>query len=139
MSLIYLKLIRAELQRQNQRRFANAQLADIEEEELEVDTLNVDVKPATSKNVMKALGTYLYPLATNHSRKTPPRPCQNCGSLYHYNRDCVLPVPDSLGVTSSQISSFLFFRLTATHVLSCFFSLSQGEVFYRRIACSILF
>jgi hypothetical protein len=55
------------LQRQNQRQFANAQLADIKEEELEVDTLNVDVKPATSKNITKAPGTYPYLLATNRS------------------------------------------------------------------------
>jgi hypothetical protein len=69
------KLVRAELQQQNQRQFAKAQLADIEEEELEVDTLNVDVKPTTSKNVTRAPGTYLYPLATNRSRKTLPHPC----------------------------------------------------------------
>ena len=51
---------------QSQQRFANAQLADIEEEELEVDSLTADAKP------VKALGTYPYPLANNHLRKTPP-------------------------------------------------------------------
>jgi hypothetical protein len=76
------------LQQHNQRRFTNAQLVDIEEEELEVDTLSVDTKPTPSKNVTKAPGTYLYPLATNRSRKTPLCPRRNCGSLYHYDQDC---------------------------------------------------
>jgi hypothetical protein len=66
----------------------NAQLADIDEEELEVDTLNVNSQPSNSKGNAKAPGTYPYPLATNRSKKTPPRPCRNCGSLYHYDRDC---------------------------------------------------
>ena len=79
------KLVRVELQRQTQRRFAHAQLADIDEE-LEVETLNVDAQ--SPKNNSKAPGTYPYPLATNRSKKTPPRPCRNCGSLYHYDRDC---------------------------------------------------
>ena len=60
------KLVRAELHKQSQRRFANAQLADIEEEELEVDSLTADTKP------IKAPGSYPYPLANNRSRKTPP-------------------------------------------------------------------
>ena len=76
------KLVRAELHKQSQRRFANVQLANIEEEELELDSLTADTKP------VKAPGTYPYPLATNCSRKTPPRPCHNCRSLYHYDRDC---------------------------------------------------
>ena len=80
------KLVRVELQGQTQCRFAHVQLADIDEE-LKVETLNVDAQ--YSKNNSKALGTYLYPLATNQLKKTPPRPCQNCGSLYHYNRDCM--------------------------------------------------
>ena len=60
------KLVRAELHKQSQQRFANAQLADIEEEELEVDSLTTDTKP------VKASGSYPYPLVNNHSRKTPP-------------------------------------------------------------------
>ena len=59
------KLVRAELQRQNQRQFANVQLADIEEEELEVDTFNVDTKPSSPRSTAKAPGTYPYPLVTN--------------------------------------------------------------------------
>jgi hypothetical protein len=43
------KLVRAELQRQSQRRFANAQLADIEEEELELDTFNIDANLLTQE------------------------------------------------------------------------------------------
>ena len=64
------------------------QLADIKEEELEVDTFNIDTKPSNPRGTAKAPGTYPYPLAINRSRKTPPRPCCNCGSLYHYDRDC---------------------------------------------------
>ena len=60
------KLVQAELHRQSQRRFANAQLADIEEEELEVDSLTANAKP------VKAPGTYPYLLVNNRSRKTPP-------------------------------------------------------------------
>ena len=79
------KLVRAELHKQSQRRFANAQLADIadiEEEELEVDSLTADTKP------VKAPGMYPYPLVNNRLRKTLLQPCRNCGSVYHYDRNC---------------------------------------------------
>ena len=61
------KLVRAEMQWQQQQRFANAQLADIEEENegIELEGLVADTKPVTSKNPIKAPGTYPYPPASN--------------------------------------------------------------------------
>ena len=83
------RLVRAEMQRQQHRRFANAQLADIEEEEdFATESFVADAKPAASPAPAKAPGTYPYPTANNQSRKTPPRPCHNCGSPLHYDRDC---------------------------------------------------
>ena len=83
------KLVWVELHWHNQQRFANMQLVDIEEyDELELDSLVTEAKPASSKNLVKAPRTFPYPLATNQSRKMPPRPCQNCGSIYHYDWDC---------------------------------------------------
>lgn len=81
------RLVRAELNKQTQRRFANAQLADIEEanKELEYDSLTAEAKPLASKNAPKAPGAYPYPPANNRSRKIPPRPCCNCGSPLHYD------------------------------------------------------
>jgi hypothetical protein len=84
------RLVRAEMNKQNQRRFANAQLADIEEavEELEFDSLTAETKPSQIKASPRAPGTYPYPPANNRSCKTPLRPCRNCGSPLHYDRDC---------------------------------------------------
>jgi hypothetical protein len=84
------RLVRNELQRQNQRRFANAQLADIEEEgeETAFDSMIADAKASANKGPARAPGTYPYPQAHNRSRKTPPRPCRNCGSPLHYDQDC---------------------------------------------------
>ena len=84
------RLVRAEMHRHNQWRFANAQLADIEEaiEEPEFDSLTVETKSPSSNGAPKAPGAYPYPQANNRSHKTPPRPCRNCGSPLHYDRDC---------------------------------------------------
>ena len=78
------KLVQAELQWQQQQRFANAQLANIEEEneEFELEGLIADAKPSANKNPIKAPGTFPYPPVNNRSRKTLPRPCCNCGSPY---------------------------------------------------------
>lgn len=86
------QLVQAELQRQNQQRFANAQLVDIEEdnEEATLDSMVMDAKPFTNKGPARAPGTYMYSQVNNRSRKTPPRPCCNCGSPLHYDRDCAL-------------------------------------------------
>src|SRR6266852_4603042 len=84
------RLVRAEMQRQQQRRFANAQLANImeENEDFALEGLVADAKPTSSKNPTRAPGSYPYLLSNNRSRKTPPRPCRNCGSPLHYDRDC---------------------------------------------------
>ena len=84
------RLVRAEMQRQQQRRFANAHLADIEEEDEDftLEGLVADAKAVANKSPAKAPGSYPYPTANNQSRKTPPRPCRNCGSPLHYDRDC---------------------------------------------------
>ena len=89
------KLVKQEVQRlatQNQgaRRQFSSHLAEVEEEEtpLEMPSLTVDSKGHSDKNLHKAPGKYPYPFASNQSRNTPPRPCQNCGSNLHYNRDC---------------------------------------------------
>ncbi len=93
------KLVRAELQRQGAqatgiRRPYAAHLADIGEEEEELEefsetpALAVEPKVKSVKDGIKSPGNYPYPLATNQSKKVPPRPCRNCGSPLHYDRDC---------------------------------------------------
>jgi hypothetical protein len=63
-----------------------------EEEETEAGfpSLTVKVKaPASIANEgARAPGKYPFPLASNRSKKVPPRPCRNCGSPLHYDRDC---------------------------------------------------
>ena len=56
------------MQRQQQQRFANAHLADIEEEEenFTLEGLVADTKPIANKGPAKAPG------ANNRSRKMPP-------------------------------------------------------------------
>jgi hypothetical protein len=90
------KLIRAELQRQswlmpNARKQFGVQLADVaEEDEVEagLPSLMVDAKTSAAKEGARAPGKYLFPLASNRSKKVLPRPCRNCGSPLHYDRDC---------------------------------------------------
>ena len=61
------QLVRAEMQWQQQRRFANAHLADIEEEEenITLEGLIADTKPAANKGPARAPGAYPYPTANN--------------------------------------------------------------------------
>src|ERR1700733_9518928 len=61
-------------------------LASIEEEEYE--SLTADAKKSGATYDAKAPGSFPFPLATNRSKKIPPRPCRNCGSVLHYDRDC---------------------------------------------------
>ena len=89
------RLVRQEVQRltaqhQGPRRQFASHLADVEEgpETPEVPSLAVDAKNPADRNVHKAPGNYPYPFATNRSRNPPPRPCRNCGSTVHYDRDC---------------------------------------------------
>ena len=66
-------------------------LADVEEEpkpSKELPSLVADTRTPADKNVHKAPGNYPYPFATNRSKNPPPRPCRNCGSTVHYDRDC---------------------------------------------------
>src|SRR5271170_2533070 len=85
------RFIKAEIQRQNAqtavpRRQFGARVADIpKEEEEELSSLVTDAKPLPN---VRAPGNYPYPLASNRSNKVPPRPCRNCGSPLHYDRDC---------------------------------------------------
>src|SRR5271170_1070876 len=85
------RFIKAEIQRQNAqtavpRRQFGARVADIpKEEEEELSSLVTDAKPLPN---VRASGNYPYPLASNRSNKVPPRPCRNCGSPLHYDRDC---------------------------------------------------
>ena len=80
-------LIQAEMQQQQQRRFANAHLADIaeEDEDFTLEGLVADAKPVANKGPAKAPGSYPYLTANNRSRKTPLQPCRNCGSPLHYD------------------------------------------------------
>ena len=90
------RLVRQEVQRlgaqsQGPRRQFPSHLADVEEEmdsQQETPTLAVDSKGPADKSFHKAPGKYPYPFATNRSKNAPPRPCRNCGSNLHYNRDC---------------------------------------------------
>ena len=61
-------------------------LASIEEEEYE--SLTADAKKSSATSDAKAPGSFPFPLATNRSKRIPPRPCRNCGSILHYDRDC---------------------------------------------------
>jgi hypothetical protein len=58
------------------------------EEEDDLSTMIGDAKkPAPIENT-QALGKFPIPLASNCSKKILPRPCHNCGSPLHYNRNC---------------------------------------------------
>ena len=89
------RLVRQEVQRlsaqhQGQRRQFASHLAAVDEEKelQEAPGLAIDAKSPADKNIHKAPGKYPYPFATNRSRNAPPRPCRNCGSNLHYDRDC---------------------------------------------------
>ena len=62
-------------------------LASVEEEE-EYESLTADAKKGSTASDVRAPGSFPFPLATNRSKKIPPRPCRNCGSVLHYDRDC---------------------------------------------------
>jgi len=89
-------MIRQEMQKlnaQNQgarQQFASHLAAVEESPELpeEVPSMAVDTRTPADKNIHKAPGNYLYPFATNQSKNPLPRPCRNCGSTVHYDRDC---------------------------------------------------
>jgi hypothetical protein len=92
------RLIQAELQQQSSQVQGahwqiRAQLANVvEEEETEAGfpSLTVEAKAPVSitKEGARAPGKYPFPLASNCSKKVPPRPCRNCRSPLHYDRDC---------------------------------------------------
>jgi hypothetical protein len=63
-------------------------VAEEEEAEAELPSLTVDAQTSTAKEGARAPGKYLFLLASNCSKKVPPRPCRNCGSPLHYDRDC---------------------------------------------------
>jgi hypothetical protein len=64
-----------------------AHVADAEQEE-ELFGLTAEPKNGAGKDNLKAPGKFPFPLANNSSRRMPPRPCRNCGSPLHYDRDC---------------------------------------------------
>ena len=76
---------------QGARRQFPSHVADVEDspEHLEeVPSLVADTRAPADKNIHKAPGNYPYPFATNRSKNPPLRPCRNCGSTVHYDRDC---------------------------------------------------
>ena len=90
------RMIRQEMQRHNaqtqgaRRQFASHLAAVEEDSELheEVPSMAVDSRTPADKIIHKAPGNYPLPFATNRSKNPPPRPCRNCGSTVHYDRDC---------------------------------------------------
>ena len=86
------RMIRNEVQKQVRlqtpaapKKYYNAHLADIPEDEVEEPTVTKEVLVSTP---YKAPDKYRYPRANNRSKKTPPRPCDHCGSPLHYDNDC---------------------------------------------------
>ena len=78
-------------QSQGARQQFTTHLAAVEEEDKELqDTpcLAIDSKGPADKSIHKAPGNYPYPFANNRSKNAPPRPCRNCRSNLHYDRDC---------------------------------------------------
>jgi len=81
---------RLSAQNQGSRRQYTSNLTAVNEEAepLEVPSLPVDSKGPADPRLHEAPGKYPYPFATNRSKNAPPRPCHNCGSNLHYDRDC---------------------------------------------------
>ena len=72
----------------NSWRHVDSHVADTIDNKLETKGLVVDSKPAAFKKPLKAAGQYKFPLASNQSNRTPPRPCHHCGSPLHYDHEC---------------------------------------------------
>ena len=81
------RLMRSGALGQGNRHVQAAHLASIDEEE-EYEGLMADAKKGAAAADVKAPGSFPFPLALNRSKKIPPRPCRNCGSVLHYDRDC---------------------------------------------------
>jgi len=72
---------------QGNRHVQAAHLASIDEAE-EYESLIADAKKGAAAADVKAPGSFPFLLALNRSKKIPPRPCRNCRSILHYDRDC---------------------------------------------------
>src|SRR5271154_4148495 len=92
-----MRTVRSELQKQGlqlqpPRRQFGAHVIDWKDDNNdgteESTRLEAEAKTSEVKEDFKAPGKFLYPLAANRSKKVPPRPCRNCGSPLHYDRDC---------------------------------------------------